>query len=147
MKIGNSRIYFNLSVNRSFKSMDEVPYWTLYAMKGDCTYPGWKSLKALTYNEIIAYLQNFKGHRVLMAYPRKSTNTRRVYAHDYNNDAHEFIIYDKHTGEVLYIVDSVTQQTKYLSSDYKKAQQFKKHFFAHGEHTYLATSLISKNYK
>ena len=122
MKIGNSTIRFNMSINsRQFKTQNiaDIPYWSLYARKGDCIGEGWKSLKALTYDEIVEYLTNYKGHRVLEAYPRRTQATRRRYMIKYWYKSQSFVIIDMSTGEVLLMYDTHNKKTLALSPDYK----------------------------
>lgn len=120
MKIGNSTIHFNTSINaHQFKTRNiaDVPYWSLYARKGDCIGEGWKSYRAMTYDEIVEYLTNYKGHRVLEAYPRLTRNKRRTYVIKFESDY--FVIIDKHTAEILLMYNIRDNRTVILSPDYK----------------------------
>lgn len=156
MKIGKSTVQFNLTASLNSKyqprysSIAEVPLWALYARKGDCIGEGWKSTHFVTYDELINYLQRFNGHRVLEAYPRKNDKQNRSYSYDYDSVNNEFIVLDKHTGEVLYIVNSLTEQQVYLSPDYKTDYYFFRKFFGRKHraypqtYTWLANSLLNK---
>ena len=138
MKISNSTIQFNFSCTRTPKgercTIDNVPYWKLYSRDGDCIQNDigrqWCSTRVLTYAEIVEYLQNFPRHRVLVAYPRFSENTRNVFEYYYDKPNDEFGIYNPHTGEVYYIVNAATGKQIYLSPDYKgRGSYFWKKFF------------------
>lgn len=120
MRIGNSTIHFNTSINtRQFKTRNiaDVPYWSLYARKGDCIGEGWKSVRNLTYNEIVEYLTNYEGHRVLEAYPRRTKVTRHTHVIKHESDY--FVIIDKKTAEILLMYNTRNKETVILSPDYK----------------------------
>lgn len=154
MKIGKSTIRFNNSINsRQFYhlSKEAIPYWKLYSRKGDCiqeqTGHQCHSSRAMTYKEIVDYLQNFNGHRVLEAYPRWSTNTRRVYQYEYDRHNNELIVTDKYTGEVVYSVNAETKQRTWLSPDYKRDCFYNKFYCKQGDEiidTWLTISLLSE---
>lgn len=83
MKIGNSVVQFNLTCKSTPSgkrcTMDNVPYWKLYARKGDVFYDPNDTLsivKPVTYEEIVNYLKNTPLHHVYEAYPRFSTVIR-----------------------------------------------------------------------
>ena len=153
MKIGKSIVQFNTNINkRQFNNVpkEAIPYWKLYSRDGDCIQERlgyqWCSTRALTYKEIVDYLQNFDGHRVLEAYPRMSTNTRRSYQYQYDRSNNELIVLDKYTVEVLYIVNAKTKQRVYLSPDYKKDYFYNKFYYKQGDKiidTWLTVQLLS----
>lgn len=120
MRIGNSTIQFNTSINsKQFKTRNigDIPYWALYARKGDSIGKGWRSYRNLTYDEIAEYLTNYKGRRVLEAYPRFTKATRHTYL--YKNTDDYFIILDKHTGEILLMYNVNHKEVITISPDYK----------------------------
>lgn len=104
MKIGKSVVSFSItaSPNYKYKSINEVPYWSLYSRPGDCLQDKegiqWRSDRPFTLAEIKQYLKRFPGRRLLNAYPRQSTKRRTSYITLVHNN--EAFIYDKWTGEV-----------------------------------------------
>ena len=154
MKIGNSTIQFNCTIKRYTPNGQKctllnVPYWKLYAREGDAVGKGWFSAVVLTYEEIVNWLTTCNKHRVLEAYPRFSTTTRHTHFANYCKSTNEFILTDKYTGEVLYIVNATTGKTKYTSPDYKQHAHLWKKFFCKRDKklsfTQLAHSLMCKN--
>lgn len=109
MKIGKSVVNFSISSSSSctykYKSIDEVPYWSLYSIPGDfiqdSTGERWRNDEPWTLTKIIKYLKRSKTRRVLNAYPRQSTKRRNSYDTSINGDS--VSIYDKWTGEVFAI--------------------------------------------
>lgn len=104
MKIGKSVVNFAITASSShnYKSIDEVPYWSLYSRAGDCVQEDighqWRSDRALTFAEIKQYLERYPGRRLLNAYPRKSNKQNISYkTFVQDNLVH---VYDKWTGEI-----------------------------------------------
>jgi hypothetical protein len=131
MKIGNSTIQFNMTIRTDVRkknlSLQDVPYWRLYARKGDCIGTGWKSDRVLTYDEIVEYLTRCSRHRVLEAYPRFSKRVNDVYYYTFSGK--DWLVINNSTGEVLCEYDTITSERVYLSDEYKsKASYFKKKF-------------------
>lgn len=138
MKIGNSTIQFNLSVvrdnrrgyptGRKYNSIAEVPYWKLYARPGDCISPNWKSQFVLTYEDIVGYLTNYKGHRVLEAYPRKTEKQNNTYAvcrHDIDEENANLIhIVLKDSNYIVCTYDTNTNSIVWISPNYKNKKQY-----------------------
>ena len=154
MKIGNSTIQFNVTANNNIVQYDycinkyvlqtdgecfdnrrdaikEVPYWALYARKGDCISPNWKSTRVLTYNQIVEYLTKYIGHRVLEAYPRISNKRRNTYAacrNDKDNNIVHIVLRD--SNYIVCTYDTNTKSILYISPNYKdKKQYFIKQYF------------------
>ena len=144
MKIGKSTINFNLSCKQTPSgercTLQNVPYWKLYSRKGDCIqrYIGhkWLSDRVLTYKQIVDYLSNFPGHRVLEAYPRFSENTRNAYQYYFDKPSEEFGVTNLYTGEVVFIMQAYNaNRFVYLSSDYSSSMKyyFRKKFYYKAE--------------
>ena len=123
MKIGKSVVNFSITASSSCKckSIDEVPYWSLYSRPGDCLQDElghqWRSDRPLTLAELKQYLERYPGRRLLNAYPRQSTNQRiRYEPFVQGNIVH---IYSKWTGEIyatFVIQDNILRNT-YLNPD------------------------------
>lgn len=131
MKIGNSTIQFNMTIRTDVRKknlkIQDVPYWRLYARKGDCICTDWKSGRVLTYDEIVEYLTKYPKHRVLEAYPRFSKRVNDTYYYTFSGK--NWIIINNNTGEILCEYGPVTGELIYLSDEYKsKASYFKKKF-------------------
>lgn len=123
MKIGKSVVNFSITASSSCKckSIDEVPYWSLYSRPGDFvqeqTGHQWRSDRALTLAELKQYLEHYPARRLLNAYPRQSTNQRNSYKVIVKDDI--IHICNKWTGEVhaiFAIRDNMLHNT-YLASD------------------------------
>lgn len=132
MKIGNSTIQFNLTVKITPSgekcTLQNVPYWKLYSRQGDCISNDWHSTRALTYEEIVEYLTNYKGHRILEAYPRFSLNVRNRYIYKTSSYCTQGVVIDKHTDEIVCIIDLMTSQILYKSKHCKSVATFKRYF-------------------
>ena len=104
MKIGKSVVKFSITASPSckYKSIDEVPYWSLYSRPGDCVQEQighqWKNDRAVTLAELKRYLERYPGRRLLDAYPRKSTSRRITYETFVQDNAVH--IYSKWTGAI-----------------------------------------------
>ena len=144
MKIGNSTIQFNVTANDLFDyernfgyiakwsgqiyanrrdAIKDIPYWRLYARKGDIVGEGWTSTRNLTYDEIVEYLTNYKRHRVLEAYPRLSKPQRRVYC--VKHDEFEPCVFDKYTGEIYMVVDTTrNNEITYIHPELRHRKAF-----------------------
>lgn len=123
MKIGKSVVNFSITASSSCKckSIDEVPYWSLYSRPGDCLQEElghqWRSDRPLTLAELKQYLERYPGRRLLNAYPRRSTNQHISYTTLVQGDTVH--IYSKWTGEIyatFVIQDNVLHNT-YLAPD------------------------------
>lgn len=130
MKIGNSTIQFNMTIRADVRkknlSLQDIPYWRLYARKGDCIGIG-KLVRVFTYDEIVKYLTKYPKRRVLEAYPRFSKRTHNAYLYQFWGK--NWIIVNNDTGEVVCEYDPVTGERTYLSYYYKsKAGYFKRRF-------------------
>lgn len=132
MKIGKSVVNFAITASSScnYKSIDEVPYWSLYSRPGDCLQNElglqWRSDRAITLAELKQYLEHYPGRRLLYAYPRQSTERHICYATlVQDNTIH---IYGKWDGEIYatfvaennelrntYIVDEVRNNLHYYN--------------------------------
>lgn len=132
-KIGKSVVNFAITASSShnYKSIDEVPYWSLYSRPGDCVQDKlgaqWRSDRALTLAELKQYLKSYPGRRLLDAYPRKSAKQRISYATlVQDNIVH---IYGKWDGEIYatfvvgnnelrntYIADSMRNKLHYYNT-------------------------------
>ena len=104
MKIGKSVVNFSLTASSSckYKSIDEVPYWSLYSRPGDCVQEDighqWRSDRAITFAKLKQYLERYPGRRLLNAYPRKSPTIRTSYAVNKRGD--NIDIFSKWTGKI-----------------------------------------------
>lgn len=105
MKVGKSVVQFNITCKKSPTgdklTLQTVPYWSLYARKGDNIGPSWKSTRALTYDEVISYLLQCDHHRVLEAYPRFSKRTRDSYTVSCMHYSQYYDVVCKQTGEII----------------------------------------------
>lgn len=129
MKIGKSTIQFNMTIRADVRkknlSLQDIPYWRLYAREGDFCGPNWKSDRVFTYNEIVKYLTKYPEHRVLEAYPRFSKRINTTY-YRYAHKTGICLVHND-TGEILCEYDPVTGKLTYLSDEYKsKASYFKR---------------------
>ena len=123
MKIGKSVVKFSITASPSckYKSIDEVPYWSLYSRPGDCVQEQighqWRNDRAVTLAELKRYLERYPGRRLLDAYPRKSTNKRISYESFVQDNAVH--IYSKWTGEIYatFVITDGQLLNTYLADD------------------------------
>lgn len=130
MKIGKSTIQFNMTIRTDVRkknlSLQDIPYWRLYARKGDCVGTG-KIVRVFTYDEIVEYLTEYPMHRVLEAYPRFSKRVNDTYYYTFWGG--NWVAVDNDTGEVVCEYNPLTGERIYLSDQYKsKAGYFKRVF-------------------
>ena len=132
MKIHNSTVQFNVRIARDsqyrqrFHSIEEVPYWAVYALPNDKYTPN-EYLSTYTMNELTLYLspcEKFGQKRLLKAYPRKSRETRPVYRVNKCNNSLGDII-NKKDGEVVMIYRfDEKYKIIYIADDYKDKQKY-----------------------
>lgn len=123
MKIGKSVVNFSITASSSCKckSIDEVPYWSLYSRPGDCLQDElghqWRSDRAITLAELKQYLERYPGRRLLDAYPRQSTNQRIRYEPFVQGEVVH--IYSKWTGEIYatFVIQDNKLHNTYLAPD------------------------------
>ena len=123
MKIGKSVVNFSITASSSCKckSIDEVPYWSLYSRPGDCLQDElghqWRSDRPLTLAELKQYLEHYPGRRLLDAYPRQSTNQRISYKTlTQGNIVH---VYGRWDGEIYatFVVENNELRNTYIADD------------------------------
>ena len=123
MKIGKSVVNFSITASSSckYKSIDEVPYWSLYSRPGDCVQEQighqWRSDRAITLAELKQYLERYPGRRLLNAYPRQSANQRGRYVTFVQGDTVH--IYSKWTGKIYatFVIQDNKLHNTYLAPD------------------------------
>lgn len=112
MKINNSIVNFSLGIStgHNYKSIDEVPYWSLYSRPGDCVQDAtgnqWRSAGPMSMLELTEMLNDTNMHRELNAYPRKSRKIQTSYQTLLSSGhIHSVDIIDKWNGDVIATVE------------------------------------------
>lgn len=137
MKIGKSVVNFAITASSSHncKSIDEVPYWSLYSRQGDCLQEElghqWHSDRAITLAELKQYLERYPDRRLLDAYPRKSTKQRISYTTSLQGDVVH--IYSKWTGEIyaIYVIQDNILRNSYIAPDAPSRSSYYRKLAAH----------------
>lgn len=132
MKIKHSTVQFKLPLynkpDGSKYTLDEVPYWKLYATTKDPLQQTaeWQLTSSpMTFNEVIDLLQTSDIPRQLIAWPRLSKNERTSFTYCYLPTANTFIIVDKHYNILYFEVnaDDPTDVT-YIAPKYKYRKKY-----------------------
>ena len=119
MKINKSIVYFNTSIKRrpdgSKYTIANTPYWKLYC-KSDNKLTEPYSYRSLTYNEVLNIVRACDSKKIFTAYPRITRIGHTVLEYDYVPATHELIIFDKHTGEVLFVFNAICKEIIYCNN-------------------------------
>lgn len=158
MKIGKHIVNFKLTAtcapNGDDCTMDNVPYWKLYGAKNDWFVKtfgsAWRSCVVLTYNELVEWLNTCPDKRVLNAYPRFSTTTRRTYKYWYDKINNEFVIEDDWSCECIFRCDGEQAIVTYIEPGNKRRLHFLRYFYYAVDentidYTWEAKKLIEKS--
>ena len=124
MRIGKSTIHFNTTINYDYdyKSPADCPYWSLYIV--DRKIKKSTYIDTMTYKQVVDFLKEHPFHITVHAYPRKSLSRRRAYL--YERRGNEYLVVDKHTGEVYLQYDWITDTVIYQSPEHDRPDKLLK---------------------